>query len=79
MTSFEPDREPLAWGTWEKLKARHKALNVMKPIVVKADLGAKGVYYRLRLGGFESQAQAQSACGKLKSRGLSCFVSKADS
>jgi Tfp pilus assembly protein PilF len=71
--------EKLAWGTWEKLKARHKALNVMKPIVVKADLGAKGVYYRLRLGGFESQAQAQSACGKLKSRGLSCFVSKADS
>lgn len=71
--------EKLAWGTWEKLKARHKALTDMKPIVVKADLGKKGIYYRLRLGGFDSQAQAQSACGKLKSRGLSCFVSKIDS
>lgn len=71
--------EKLAWGTWEKLKARHKALTDMKPIVVKADLGKMGIYYRLRLGGFDSQAQAQSACGKLKSRGLSCFVSKIDS
>lgn len=71
--------EKLAWGTWEKLKARHKALGGMKAIVVKADLGKKGVYYRLRLGGFDSQADAQSTCGKLKSRGLSCFVSKIDS
>lgn len=71
--------EKLAWGTWEKLKARHKTLNEMKPVVVRADLGKKGVYYRLRLGGFDSQSDAQSACGKLKSRGLSCFVSKLDS
>jgi tetratricopeptide (TPR) repeat protein len=71
--------EKLAWGTWDKLKARHKALGEMKAMVIKADLGTKGVYYRLRLGGFDTQAAAQSACGKLKSRGLTCFVSKADS
>jgi Tfp pilus assembly protein PilF len=71
--------EKLAWGTWEKLKARHKALGDMKPVVIKADLGTKGIYYRLRVGGFDTQAEAKSACGKLKSRGLTCFVSKADS
>ena len=71
--------EKLAWGTWEKLKARHKALGDMKAMVVKADLGKKGIYYRLRVGGFDSQEEAKSACGRLKSRGLSCFVSKADS
>lgn len=71
--------EKLAWGTWEKLKERHKALGDMKPMVIKADLGTKGVYYRLRLGGFDTQDAAKSACGKLKSRGLTCFVSKADS
>lgn len=71
--------EKLAWGTWEKLKNRHKTLNDMKPVVVRADLGKKGIYYRLRLGGFDSQSDAQSACGKLKSRGVSCFVSKIDS
>jgi cell division septation protein DedD len=71
--------EKLAWGTWERLKARHKALGDMKPMVIKADLGTKGIYYRLRVGGFDTQAEAKSACGKLKSRGLTCFVSKADS
>jgi len=71
--------EKLAWGTWEKLKARHKALGDMKPMVIKADLGTKGIYYRLRVGGFDTQDAAKSACGKLKSRGLTCFVSKADS
>jgi len=71
--------EKLAWGTWEKLKARHKALNELKPVVVRADLGKKGIYYRLRLGGFDSQDDAKSACGRLKSRGVSCFVSRADS
>jgi hypothetical protein len=71
--------EKLAWGTWEKLKARHKALGDMKPVVIKADLGKKGIYYRLRVRGFDSKAEARSACGKLKSNGLSCFVSKVDS
>jgi lipoprotein NlpI/cell division protein FtsN len=71
--------EKLAWGTWEKLKARHKALNELKAVVVRADLGKKGIYYRLRLGGFDSQDDAKSACGRLKSRGVSCFVSRADS
>jgi tetratricopeptide (TPR) repeat protein len=71
--------EKIAWGTWDKLKARHKALSDMKPVVVRADLGKKGIYYRLRLGGFDTQADAKSACGKLKSRGLTCFVSRIDS
>ena len=48
-------------------------------MVVRADLGAKGIYYRLRLGGFENQSEAQGVCGKLKSRGVSCFVSKVTS
>lgn len=71
--------EKLAWGVWDKLKARHKSLIDMKPVVVRADLGKKGIYYRLRLGGFDSQDDAKSACGKLKSRGVSCFISKIDS
>ncbi|TMJ39310.1 MAG: hypothetical protein E6G87_04565 [Alphaproteobacteria bacterium] len=71
--------EKVAWGTWDKLKARHKALSDMKPVVVRADLGKKGIYYRLRIGGFDTQADAKSACGKLKSRGLTCFISRIDS
>ena len=45
-------------------------------IVVKADLGTKGVFYRVRLHGFDDQNGAKSACSKLKSKGISCFVTK---
>lgn len=71
--------EKAAWTIWSKLKNRHKLLNDAKPVVIKADLGAKGIYYRLRLGGYDSQSDARSVCSKLKSRGMSCFVSKASS
>jgi len=71
--------EKLAWGIWSKLKARHDILAEQKPVVVRADLGGKGIYYRLRLGGFDSQGDAQSLCAKLKSHGVTCFVSKMSS
>jgi tetratricopeptide (TPR) repeat protein len=71
--------EKLAWGIWDKLKARHKVLANENPIVVRADLGAKGIFYRLRLAGFEDSKSASSVCSKLKSKGLKCFVSRASS
>ena len=71
--------EKLAWGTWNKLKSRHDILADLKPMVQRADLGSKGVYYRLRLGGFDSSTDARSLCSKLKSRGIACFVSKLSS
>jgi cell division septation protein DedD len=71
--------EDLAWGIWKKLKAKHQLLSDQKAIVIKADLGKKGIFYRLRLAGFDDRSEAQSMCGKLKSRGVSCFVSKLDS
>jgi tetratricopeptide (TPR) repeat protein len=71
--------EEAAWSTWEKMKARNKALAGKEPVVVRADLGAKGVFYRVRLVGFETQGAANSTCAKLKSRGVKCFISKAAS
>jgi cell division septation protein DedD len=61
------------------MQKRNKILASQKPVVVKADLGSKGIFYRVRLTGFESQPNAQSACGKLKASGVSCYVSKASS
>jgi len=37
--------------------------------VVKADLGAKGVWYRVRVGRYQSFAEAQKAGSELKSKG----------
>ncbi len=39
-----------------------------------ADLGAKGVYYRLRIGPFASKSAAADYCGTLKTRGQDCLV-----
>ncbi len=68
--------EVAAWETWKKMQGTYKVLNGQKPNVVKAELGAKGTFYRVRLGNFADQSAAKSACGKLKSGGVSCFVSK---
>ena len=35
------------------MKAKHKALAAQKPVVVRADLGTRGVVFRVRLAGFE--------------------------
>ncbi|HXI85992.1 MAG TPA: SPOR domain-containing protein, partial [Parvularculaceae bacterium] len=42
--------------------------------VERADLGAKGVYYRLRIGPFSSTDDAKTFCEGLKSRGQDCLV-----
>jgi len=71
--------EQVAWTVWKKLKAKHKILADQNAIVMKADLGDRGIVYRLRLAGFEDQGSARDLCGKLKSRGVSCYVSKISS
>jgi tetratricopeptide (TPR) repeat protein len=68
-----------AWSTWKKMKAKHQALAAEKPIVVRADLGTKGIFYRVRLAGFEDQNAAKKSCSKLKSSGIACYVSKLNS
>ncbi|WP_374331113.1 SPOR domain-containing protein [Aestuariivirga sp.] len=71
--------EDSAWSTWRKMQSRNKALASQKPIVVRADLGSKGVFYRVRLVGFDTQDDAGRACSRLKSKGVKCFISKASS
>ncbi|MCA3560282.1 MAG: SPOR domain-containing protein [Aestuariivirga sp.] len=71
--------EDSAWSTWKKMQARNKALAAQQPVVVRADLGTKGIFYRVRLVGFDSQEDAGKACSRLKSKGVNCFISKASS
>jgi cell division protein FtsN len=42
--------------------------------IERADLGEKGVYFRLRVGPFRSKTEAQTYCEGLKSRGADCMV-----
>ena len=42
--------------------------------IQRADLGARGVFYRLRLGAFNSRDEARNYCDELKSNGRDCMV-----
>jgi hypothetical protein len=47
-----------------------------QPIVRRADLGDKGVYYRAMVGPFASMDQAAQMCSSLKAAGGTCIVQK---
>jgi uncharacterized protein len=42
--------------------------------IVRADLGERGIYYRLQLGNFAEQNAATEYCQQLKETALSCYV-----
>lgn len=44
--------------------------------VLEADLGDKGVYYRARIGRWDSRAEAIEVCEALQAAGGSCFVTR---
>ena len=67
--------EQQALAEWEKLKKANPDLfNGLNPNVVRADLGEKGIYYRLQAGPLAGAAQATDLCEKAKSRKLGCIV-----
>ncbi|WP_417789086.1 SPOR domain-containing protein [Terasakiella pusilla] len=61
--------------TWKKIKANNgDIVNGLNANIVKADLGDKGIYYRLRLGPVQSGDEAKNICAKLKKRDVGCFI-----
>ena len=49
-------------------------LGNLDPNIQEADLGAKGIYYRVRVGPWASKDEAIQVCESLKTAGGSCFV-----
>jgi septal ring-binding cell division protein DamX len=56
--------------------AHNKILGNVKIFIVRANLGKRGIYYRLRAGPFSTRAKAAAVCGKLAARKASCIVVK---
>ena len=52
------------------------ALGSRPPVIKRADLGDKGVYYRTMVGPFGSTEEAAQFCGNLKSAGGQCIVQR---
>jgi cell division protein FtsN len=60
---------------WRNIQTTNKDLLGSFPhTVVRADLGDKGIYFRLRVGPVGDRAQAKALCETLKSRGQGCIV-----
>jgi len=68
------DSPQLANGAWARFRARYPSVAGLSPEVQRADLGAKGIMYRLRVGPFANRAAATNACVQLKAAGANCFV-----
>jgi cell division septation protein DedD len=65
----------IANGAWAAFKARHTSVvGKLSDDVQKADLGAKGTWYRLRVGPFVDKTSANTACDQLRAEGATCFV-----
>ncbi|ABS64630.1 Sporulation domain protein [Parvibaculum lavamentivorans DS-1] len=66
--------EAAARDSFGKLQAKYPDLLGSLGIdIQRADLGDKGIYYRLRAG-YLDKAAADALCGQLEARGQGCFV-----
>ena len=67
----------LARGVYSNLqKSYNDLLGRRDPLILRVDLGDKGIFYRVNVPGFSSRAAANSFCANLKKRGQDCLVRK---
>lgn len=66
-----------AASAWKDYKARHAALLAgYSDDIQQADLGAKGTWYRLRVGGLADREVAVALCDRLKADGGACILGR---
>lgn len=66
-----------AAASYRALQAKFPSvLGSRPPLIKRADLGTKGIYYRAMIGPFASQEAASQMCGDLKTAGGQCVVQR---
>lgn len=66
-----------AQTTFAALKRRHATiLGNLDANIQRADLGDRGIYYRVRVGPWAERADAIGVCEALKSAGADCYVTQ---
>ena len=61
--------------TWKTLSGKYADLAKYTHEIQTSDLGAQGIFYRLRAGSFATREDAAKACAALKAKGLAdCIV-----
>ena len=62
--------------TWNNLAKKYVDLQKYTHEIQTTDLGAQGIFYRLRAGAFASRDEAAKACATLKAKGLRDCIAK---
>ncbi len=58
---------------WTSIQAQSDGvLDALRPRVERADLGADGVFFRLKAGPLTGRIEAEAVCGELRAGGLYC-------
>jgi len=69
--------EANAKGEWTRLVKKHAdVLGGLELVIQRADLGAKGVFYRVRGGWFANRGEAKAICDELAKRNVGCLLAK---
>lgn len=64
-----------AMAEWKRISEKNAALlSGLTPNVAQADLGDKGVFFRLRAGPLADRAAADALCARLASQNVACIV-----
>ena len=62
-------------SAWKTFKAKHSALvSGYSDDIQQADLGEKGTWYRLRIGGISNREVASALCERLRAGGGACIL-----
>jgi len=69
--------EANAKSEWARLAKKHSdVLGGLKLVIQRADLGAKGIFFRVRGGWFANRNEAKAACAELARRNVGCLIAK---
>jgi hypothetical protein len=63
-----------AQASYRALQAKYAQLKSHEPVIRRADLGNKGVFYRAMVGPFETGDEAVQFCNGLKQAGGQCLI-----
>jgi SPOR domain len=64
-----------ARGEWDRLKHKNAdLLGNLSGVAIRADLGDKGIYYRIQAGPVADASAADRICGELRQRRLACII-----
>jgi hypothetical protein len=75
LTSQKSEGE--AQSSYRALQAKYPGvLGGRQPVIRRADLGDRGIYYRAQVGPFQNAEQANEFCGNLKAAGGQCIVQR---